>query len=146
MDDKEQYINTLKSLTTSKVKKIKVESKEQILLENGPELPSADQMYKEFLNELFVQAGEIEAIAKGKERDTQILRLGMIAELDAVNLYDKLALLASDKRVKALMLDVSREEKVHAGEFETLMEEIDPDYEEAEEEGEEEVEDLMKKI
>lgn len=96
------------------------------------------------INEIFVQSGEIEAIPKGKERDSQILRLGMIAELDAVNLYDKLALLASDKRVKELMLDVSREEKVHAGEFETLLEEIDPDYEEAEMEGEEEVEDLLK--
>ena len=98
------------------------------------------------LYEIFIQSSEIEALPKGKERDTQILRLGMIAELDAVNLYNKLAELANDKRVRALMLDVSREEKVHAGEFETLVEEIDPDYEKAEEEGEGEVEDLMKKI
>jgi rubrerythrin len=41
------------------------------------------------------------------------------------------------------MLDVSQEEKVHAGEFETLMEELDPSYEEAEEEGEKEVKDLL---
>lgn len=95
------------------------------------------------LSEIFIQSAEIEALPSGKERDTQILRLGMIAELDAVNLYNKLAGLAADPRVAKLMLDVSREEKVHAGEFETLLEEIDPDYEKAEEEGEGEVEDLL---
>jgi len=31
-----QYLNTLKSLTTSKQKKVKIESKEQILMENEP--------------------------------------------------------------------------------------------------------------
>ena len=95
------------------------------------------------LLELFVQAGEIKSMPAGNERDTQILRIGMIAELDAVNFYNQLAELASDERVSKLMLDVSREEKVHAGEFETLLEEIDPSYEKAEDEGEKEVEDLL---
>jgi len=98
---------------------------------------------KESVSELFVQAGEIESVPPGLERDTQILRLGMIAELDAVNLYNKLAVIATSQDVKTLMLDVSGEEKVHAGEFETLMEQLDPDYEEKEEEGEGEVEDLL---
>jgi rubrerythrin len=75
----------------------------------------------------------------GKERDIQILRLSMIAELDAVNLYSRFAELASDGRVSTVMKDVAHEEKVHAGEFEELMEYLDPNYEEAEEEGEEEV-------
>jgi len=97
----------------------------------------------ENLNELFVKTGELQGMDKGPERDLTILRLGMIAELDAVNFYDELANLASDERVQKLMLDVSHEEKVHAGEFETLMEELDPSYEEAEEEGEKEVEDLL---
>ena len=102
-----------------------------------------EEKIKSLLRELFVQAGEIEAQPKGKERDLQILRIGMIAELDAVNLYDRLAKLASNPQVTKLMLDVSQEEKVHAGEFETLMEELDPSYEEAEEEGEKEVKDLL---
>jgi rubrerythrin len=102
-----------------------------------------EEKIKSLLRELFVQAGEIEAQPKGKERDLQILRIGMIAELDAVNLYDRLAQLASNPQVTKLMLDVSQEEKVHAGEFETLMEELDPSYEEAEEEGEKEVKDLL---
>jgi rubrerythrin len=102
-----------------------------------------EEKIRSLLKELFVQTGEIEAQPKGPERDLQILRIGMIAELDAVNLYDRLAQLASNPQVSKLMLDVSHEEKVHAGEFETLMEELDPKYEEAEEEGEEEVEDLL---
>jgi len=102
-----------------------------------------EEKIKSLLRELFVQAGEIEAQPKGKERDLQILRIGMIAELDAVNLYDRLAQLASNPQVTKLMRDVSQEEKVHAGEFETLMEELDPSYEEAEEEGEKEVKDLL---
>jgi len=95
------------------------------------------------IRELFVQAGEIQGMPKGVQRDLKMLRLGIIAELDAVNFYDRLAEMASDSRVSKLMLDISREEKVHAGEFETLMERIDTDYEKAEEEGEKEVDDLL---
>ncbi len=102
-----------------------------------------EEKRKSFIQELFVQAGEIEAQPKGKERDLQILRIGMIAELDAVNLYDRLAQLASSPQVTKLMKDVAQEEKVHAGEFETLMERIDPTYEEAEKEGEKEVDELL---
>lgn len=133
--DKKDYLDRLKTidLRPGKVKiKEFAPSKEKVLMER-----------QEVLTELFIQAGEIESLPPGTNRDVQILRLGMIAELDAVNLYDKLAGLATSQDVKTLMLDVSREEKVHAGEFETLMEEIDPDYEKAEEEGEEEVEDLL---
>ena len=130
------YLDILKQtdLRPGKVKIKEHKSSEQILMEiTKPQL----------LTELFVQAGEIESLPPGTNRDVQILRLGIIAELDAVNLYDKLAGLATSQDVKRLMLDVSREEKVHAGEFETLMEEIDPDYEKAEEEGEEEVRNLL---
>lgn len=103
-----------------------------------------DQRRKNYLNELFVQTGEIQNMPKGKERDLKILRIGMIAELDAVNLYDRLAELASNPDVSKVMKDVSHEEKVHAGEFEALMEKLDPAYEDAEEEGEKEVDDILK--
>jgi len=137
-----QYLSALKNLTTSNPKKLKIESKEQILMEVNDK--DANEFYKDFLNEIFVQSGEIEALPKGKIRDMQILRLGMIAELDASNLYENLSLLASDKILVKMLKDISKEEKVHLGEFETLIEEIDPEYEEAEEEGEEEAEKLMK--
>jgi len=131
------YLDILKKIELRpgkvKIKEFTPPQKEEVLLE-GKEI---------LLKELFVQAGEIASLPPGTNRDLQILRLGMIAELDAVNLYDKLAGLATSENVSKLMLDVSREEKVHAGEFETLMEEIDPDYEKAEEEGEEEVKDLL---
>lgn len=130
------YLNILKKTDLRpgkvKVKEYTPPSKEKVLMEK-----------EQILSEIFVQAGEIASLPPGENRDLQILRLGMIAELDAVNLYDKLAGLATSQNVKELMLDVSHEEKVHAGEFETLMEKIDPKYEEAEEEGEEEVEDLL---
>jgi len=130
------YLDILKS-TDLRPEKIKIKefnpSNEQVLMEN-----------KEIIiSELFVQAGEIESLPPGLNRDIQILRLSIIAELDAVNLYDKLAGLATSENVKKLMLDIAREEKVHSGEFETLMEELDPDYEKAEKEGEKEVQDLL---
>jgi hypothetical protein len=135
------YLSTLKNLSTSNPKKIKVENKEIVLMENEENL--ADKTYKEFLTEIFIQSGEIEAMPKGKERDMQIIRLSIIAEMDASNLYEKLALLASDKRLVKILKDISREEKVHVGEFETALEEIDPEYETAEEEGEDEVEKML---
>jgi rubrerythrin len=65
----------------------------------------------------------------------------MIAELDASNLYEKLAELADNNVVKETLLDVSKEEKVHVGEFQALLEDIDEDYTEALEDGEGEVDD-----
>ena len=130
----DNYLDSLKTteLRPGKIKLKEHTPKEQVIMESDVKV----------LSELFVQAGEIESMPSGSNRDLQILRLAMIAELDAVNLYDKLAGLASSNDVKKLMLDVSREEKVHAGEFEALMETIDPEYEKAEEEGEEEVKNM----
>lgn len=97
------------------------------------------------LNELFVKANEIANMKKGKERDLQIARVSMIAELDAANLYEKLSLLASDKDLANVLRDIANEEKVHVGEFEYFVEDLDPDWEELEDEGEEEVEKKIKK-
>ena len=95
------------------------------------------------LQELFIQHGEIEGMDAGPRKDMAILRLGMIAELDAANFYERLSQLASNEKVKILMLDVANEEKVHIGEFEELLDEIDPKHDEMEEEGEEEVEKMF---
>lgn len=97
------------------------------------------------LNELFIKANEITNIKKGIERDKQIARISMIAELDAVNLYEKLALLATDKDLVEILKDIANEEKVHVGEFEYLLEKLDPEWEEYEDEGEEEAEDKTNK-
>ena len=97
------------------------------------------------LNELFVKANEIANIKKGRERDVQIARVSMIAELDAVNLYEKLALLASDKDLTKVLKEVANEEKVHSGEFEYFIEKLDPEWDKLEDEGEEEAEKRIKK-
>lgn len=74
--------------------------------------------------------------------DNEILRVGMIAELDAVNLYEQLASMTSDKHVQAILLDIAREEKTHVGEFQALL--LERDREQARElgEGKKEVEEL----
>lgn len=62
---------------------------------------------------------------KNADMDKEILRAGMIAELDAVNFYEQMAAKATNKHVKELLLDIAREEKTHLAEFETLLLELD---------------------
>ncbi len=57
--------------------------------------------------------------------DKEALRLGMIAELDAINLYEQLAASVSDEKIRRVFLDIAKEEKAHVGEFETLLLEKD---------------------
>ncbi len=57
--------------------------------------------------------------------DRELLRLGMIAEFDAIDLYEQLAAATTDRRVKATFMDIAREEKTHFGEFMTLLLEKD---------------------
>lgn len=71
--------------------------------------------------------------------DKEILRLGMIAELDAVNLYEQLAEMAESQDIKKILLDVAREEKTHVGEFQELLSQIDKEYVEELEKGKKEV-------
>ena len=79
-----------------------------------------------------------------EDKDKQILRLGLIAELDAINLYEQLAAGANDKDLKKVLLDIADEEKEHVGEFLTLLLEKDPEQVEELEEGKEEVEEVRK--
>jgi hypothetical protein len=60
--------------------------------------------------------------------DREILRLSMIAELDAVNLYEQMAARAQDSKVKKVLLDVAKEEKTHVGEFQAVLSRLDPEY------------------
>ncbi|MCX7724792.1 MAG: rubrerythrin [Thermodesulfovibrio sp.] len=73
----------------------------------------------------------------------QILRIGLIAELDAINLYEQLASLTDDEKIKTIFLDIAREEKTHVGEFLTLLLMNDEEQEDELEEGKEEVEELL---
>ncbi len=80
---------------------------------------------------------------KKEERDKEIVRVGMIAELDAVNLYEQLAALAEREEIKAVFLDIAKEEKTHMGEFQTLLLRLDQEQVEELEKGKEEVEELL---
>jgi rubrerythrin len=74
--------------------------------------------------------------------DKEILRLGMIAELDAINLYEQLAEKTKDKKIREVLLDIAKEEKTHVGEFQTLLLEKDKEQVEEFEKGKKEVEEL----
>jgi rubrerythrin len=80
-----------------------------------------------------------------EQRDNEILRAGMIAELDAVNLYEQLAAMSKDKDIKKVLLDIAREEKTHIAEFETLLLQRDAEQMQENEKGKQEVEELMSK-
>jgi rubrerythrin len=53
--------------------------------------------------------------------DKEILRAGMIAELDAINLYEQMAALTKNEKLRTVLLDVAKEEKTHIGEFQALL-------------------------
>lgn len=61
----------------------------------------------------------------GEDKEKQILRVGLISELDTVNLIEQLASVSKDEKVKAILLRIIKEEKVHIGALETLLLRID---------------------
>ena len=81
---------------------------------------------------------------KPEDIDKEILRAALIAELDAINLYEEMAALAKNKHIRTVLLDVAKEEKEHVGEFQTLLLMFDTEQVEELEEGKEEVEELIK--
>jgi rubrerythrin len=62
----------------------------------------------------------LDRVGKG-ETDKEILRAGIIAELDAINLYGQMAAMAKDENIKKILLDLAKEEKTHVGEFLSLL-------------------------
>jgi len=79
---------------------------------------------------------------KKENLDKEILRVGMIAELDAVNLYEQLTAMTENENIKKVLLDIAKEEKTHIGEFQTLLLKEDKEQEKEIEEGKKEVEEL----
>jgi uncharacterized linocin/CFP29 family protein len=73
----------------------------------------------------------LELINPGEKLDKseleEAVRLGIIAELDAINLYMQLADAIEDEKVRSVFLDIAKEEKTHVGEFLSLLETLDPD-------------------
>jgi rubrerythrin len=76
--------------------------------------------------------------------DNEILRVAIIAELDAVNLYEQMAALTENEHIKTVLLDVAKEEKAHVGEFQALLLMTDKQQEKELSEGKKEVEELIR--
>jgi rubrerythrin len=77
-----------------------------------------------------------------EDLEKEILRVGIIAELDAINLYEQLAAITTKENIKKILLDIAKEEKTHVGEFQTLLLKEDPEQIKELEEGKKEVEEL----
>ena len=76
--------------------------------------------------------------------DKEILRAAIIAELDAINLYEQMADMTRNGNIKKVLLDIAREEKTHVGEFQALLLMEDKEQEKELKEGKKEVKELIK--
>jgi len=81
---------------------------------------------------------DLEKIKK-EDLNKEILRAGIIAELDAINLYEQMAALTTNENIRKILLDVAKEEKTHVGEFQALLLREDKEQERELDEGGKEV-------
>ena len=65
---------------------------------------------------------------KPEDLDKEILRAAMIAELDAVNIYEQMANLTKNEEIRQILLDVARKEKIHVAMFETVLLQTDREF------------------
>jgi rubrerythrin len=86
----------------------------------------------------------LERIAK-QDLDKEILRAGIVAELDAINLYEQMAAMTENRTIKQILLDIAKEEKTHVGEFQALLLEKDKEQKKELEEGRKEVDEMKGK-
>jgi len=88
--------------------------------------------------------GLLSKIPEGKleDKDLILIRVGLIAELDAINLYEQLASEAKDSLVKKVFLEIAKEEKEHVGEFLELLRRFDNQQVEMLEKGAREVREI----
>ena len=93
------------------------------------------------LSEIPIKIDEINK----EDLDKEILRAGIIAELDAINLYEQMAALTKNEHIKEILLDIVKEEKTHVGEFQALLLKYDEEQVKELEDGKEEVEELIDK-
>jgi rubrerythrin len=78
-----------------------------------------------------------------KNLNKEILRGAIIAELDAINLYEQMAALTDDEDIRKVLLDIAREEKTHVGEFQTMLLRLDAEQVSEMEHAKEEIQELI---
>jgi len=74
---------------------------------------------------------EIPAILEeldSEDIDKEVLRAAIIAEFDAVNIYEQMAGLTNDDDLRAVLLDIANEEKLHFAIFQSVLLEYDQEY------------------
>ena len=89
---------------------------------------------------------DMSAVSKA-DNDRQILRAALMAELDAINLYEQMAANSDDALNKAVLLEIAGDEKRHVAQFTDLLMKADPEHAENDDEGVEEngeIEDALK--
>ena len=79
-------------------------------------------------------------MAKKADIDKEVLRAAVMAELDAISLYEQLAEITGNDLVRKVFRDIAREEKTHVGEFQALLLELDKEQVEELGKGKKEVE------
>ena len=77
-----------------------------------------------------------------EDLDKEILRVGIMAELDAINLYEQMAYMTKNENIRTILLDIAKEEKTHVGEFHELLLREDQEQKIELEEGRKEIEEL----
>ena len=74
--------------------------------------------------------------------DRNIVRQAIKMELDAISTYEQMASMVKSEKLKKVLLDVAKEEKNHAGEFEFVLGELDKEHAPAVEDGMEEAKEI----
>jgi rubrerythrin len=100
-------------------------------------LKTYQQKFKKSLKESILTASV--PLDTENPSDEQILRISIAAEMEAINLYQQLLNLTNDPKIQETLLDIITEEKVHIGEFEALLKDVDFEYIDTKIQGEEEV-------
>ena len=80
------------------------------------------------------------------EELVRAIRFMIAAEYEAVQLYMQLAESTDNELAKQVLVDISEEELVHAGEFLRLLKELAPEEDKHYKEGAEEVEEMISKL
>lgn len=62
---------------------------------------------------------------KKEELNKEICRMGIVAEYDAVSLYEQMAAMTDKADIRTMLLDIAKEEKTHVGEFQALLLKLD---------------------
>ena len=74
------------------------------------------------------------------------IRFMVAAEYEAIQLYMQLAESTDNELAKDVLIDIADEERVHAGEFLRLLNELDPDEQKYYDDGAKEVEEIIKEM